>query len=377
MRPKIVIAGAGGIGRAVALILSNNSALLPDIYIGDLYKTSADSAVDWVGQSSAKISAFEMPEGELTEEMINIFENSDVLLDCLPGKEAPRMARYSRDHNMHYANLTEYVQETEEIKEISKGAKTGFVLQTGLAPGFINILAHRLYQEFQEKHKSERLERMTMKVGALSKHAPSPHFYAFTWSPIGVATEYVKDAIVVKDFETKMIPALSERELININGKLYEDNFTSGGAADLPQAFEGKIRNIDYKTLRYPGHYEWVKKAIKTLGKGDKANLLLDKMLGEIPAVEEDVVVIYSSVTGKDNRGVLRCIEKSYTIPPMVLGGQTLRAIQSTTAAPLCEIARLLLSGKWTGTVLQSQIETLEFLNGPYVSSVYGRYESE
>ena len=98
-------------------------------------------------------------------------------------------------------------------------------------------------------------------------------------------------------------------------------------------------------------------------------------MLENIPSVEDDVVVVYSSVQGKDQKGRLRRKERSYKIFPSVVGHKKLRAIQTTTAAPLCEIAYLLLTHKWKGVILQSQVPTLDFLNGPFVSSVYGVYE--
>ena len=84
---------------------------------------------------------------------------------------------------------------------------------------------------------------MSMKVGALTKHAVSPHFYGFTWSPVGVATEYLKDCMAIRDGEKVLLPALSEVETIIIDDVTYEDNLTSGGAADLPEAFAGKIKN--------------------------------------------------------------------------------------------------------------------------------------
>ena len=83
-------------------------------------------------------------------------------------------------------------------------------------------------------------------------------------------------------------------------------------------------------------------------------------------------MIVYASVKGKDHKGVLRAIEGSYRIEPMMVGTKKLRAIQSTTAAPLAEIARMLLTGKWSGPVFQSELDTAEFMNGPFVSAVYG-----
>ena len=212
-----------------------------------------------------------------------------------------------------------------------------------------------------------------MKVGALTKHARAPHFYGFTWSPIGVATEYLKPCVAVRNFEKVLLPALSERETIIIDGMTLEGNLTSGGAADLPDALSGRVRDLDYKTLRFPGHYQWVDNILSVTPEGeDRVKVLQAEMQGLIPMLEDDQVIVYASVQGKDENGVLRAMEASYRILPMKVGTKTLRAIQTTTAAPLAECARLLATGEWKGVVFQSQLDPESFINGPFVSMVYG-----
>lgn len=375
---NIIIGGAGGIGKAVALILAENNANDYNIYICDRYKEAADNAVKFVQEgltSTCNVIGFQMPESGTNAEFDEILAKGDIILDCLPGSQAPRMAKYALDNKMHYANLTEYVNETNQVVELSKGAETGFVLQTGLAPGFINVLAMKLFNDFCADFGVDKVEKIKMKVGALSEHALAPHFYAFTWSPIGVATEYIKEAIAVRDYEQTNIASLSETKGIIIDGDHYEENFTSGGAADLPDSLAGRVRELDYKTLRYPGHYKWAKNIIENVPAGEpKIEYLQKKMLDLIPNVEDDVVVIFATVTGKDKDGTLRAKEKSYRIYPSYVGKKKLRAIQTTTAAPLCECARMLLSGKWSGTVFQSQLDPDEFMSGPYVKSIYGDF---
>jgi len=377
IKGNIFIAGAGGIGRAAALLLETNPAMETKVILGDINKGQIVSAIDWISKAhgTTSVIGFDMSENS-NGELEKILDDCDVLLDCLPGSLAPQMAKYAIDHKLHYANLTEYVSETEQISDLAKNAETGFVLQTGLAPGYINVLALKLYQEFQDDHKTDILDSMHMKVGALSKHASSPHHYAFTWSPIGVATEYVKDAIVVRNNERHLFPALSGRGLITIDGTVYEDNFTSGGAANIPSTFASKITDIDYKTLRYPGHYKWVEQTLSQIPISEnRAKKLFDIMLNTIPVVDDDVVIIYASVTGKDENGFLRNYEKSIKIRPMKIGNAKLRAIQSTTAAALCEMAYYLIKSKTKGVIFQTDIDPDTFLNGPYVSSVYGSYE--
>ncbi len=378
MNAKIFIAGSGGIGQAAGLILAQYNFFPCTLYFGDISSDANQRAMDFVTKGvthECNVESVLMPSEGSTEELDSILRKCDIILDCLPGSQAPRIAGLARKHNCHYANLTEYVQETKDVIALSKDADTGFVLQTGLAPGFINVLAHRLYEEFRDEYGTEIVHSMHMKVGAISKNAPSPHYYAFTWSPIGVATEYLKDAEIVRNFKKMNVPALSGLERIIIDGDEYEDNFTSGGAADFPDAFAGKVKNLDYKTIRYPGHYEWVRSSLSTIiNNEDRIKALENIMLENIPSVEDDVVVIYASVEGKDQQNRLRRKERSYKIFPGLVGNRRLRAIQLTTAAPLCEVAHMLLKNKWKGTILQSQLQTLEFLNGPFVSAVYGKY---
>jgi saccharopine dehydrogenase-like NADP-dependent oxidoreductase len=379
MKPyNILIAGSGGIGKAAGLILACQQSFDCNIILGDRYDEAAQATAKFVNDNSESndASGFVLPSEGMSDVFKNQLEKADIILDCLPGSQAPRLAQYAHDNNCHYANLTEYVKETDEVTKIAKNSNKGFILQTGLAPGYINVIAHHLFKKFTDIHQVEKVDNIDMKVGALSRHARHPHYYAFTWSPIGVATEYIKDALVVENYETSSIPSLSRTEGLIIEGIQYEDDFTSGGAADLPVALAGKVKNLNYKTIRFPGHYEWARKVIKETPAGqDQITHLNDVMINEIPSVQEDVVIVFVSVKGKDNKGVLRAMEKSIHVYPSKVGKHTLRAIQTTTAAPLCEAAVMLLSGQYQGPVFQSQINTKSFLNGQFVSKVYGGIE--
>jgi len=284
------------------------------------------------------------------------------------------MARLALQHNMHYVNLTEYVRETEEIQSMAKNAGKAFLLQTGLAPGYINVLARVLFQRFCDSHGTQKADSIEMKVGALPHHAVPPHYYGFTWSPVGVATEYVEPASVIRDFKKQKQPALSEREELLIDGVRYEADLTSGGAADLPEHFEGIVKNLDYKTLRFPGHYAWIKKQQGLLSPGeDRIQALEKRMLRAVPHLEDDQIVIYAAVQGYGSDGILHRVEHARRIRPIQVGAHQLRAIQATTAAGMLQAADLLLDNSMSGVILQSQIDPAPFLAGEFVTPVYGR----
>jgi saccharopine dehydrogenase-like NADP-dependent oxidoreductase len=373
----IIIAGAGGIAEAVGLILMEWSTVAPTIFIGDRTHSKAQKVAQWIQEGTTKngsIQDFHLAENGLNEEMKAILSQGDIILDCLPGSQAPRIAQFAKDYNLHYANLTEYVAETEQIIALAKDAKTGFVLQTGLAPGYIDLLANGLFQQFCKDFEVDVVDKLEFKVGALTNNAVAPHYYGFTWSPVGVATEYIKDTIVLRDFKKKNQPSLSERATIMIDGITYEEDLTSGGAADLPDAVSGKVRSLDYKTLRHPGHYAWIQTQLDDLDNtADTIKCLQEKMEAIIPHVEDDQIVLYAAVEGKDASGILRRREIAKRIVPQIVGKHQLRAIQTTTAAPLAQAAQLLLESSLSGIILQSQIDPIAFLNGNYIVPVYGK----
>ena len=162
---RIAIVGAGGIGRAAALIILNDDELNAQVFLGDISQHNIDSARSWIakgGVNLTRLHHFIMPSDELGSDMKAAFESCEIVLDCLPGSQAPRIAEFAKTYHLHYVNLTEYVNETEKVKEIGAGASTGFILQTGLAPGYINILAHKLYLDFTGKFGVERVNKISM-----------------------------------------------------------------------------------------------------------------------------------------------------------------------------------------------------------------------
>lgn len=374
---NIIIAGAGGIAEAAGLLLMEWSEVPPTVFIGNRTLSKALKVARWIEEGTTKpctVKAFHLPAEGLTEEMKEILGQGDVLLDCLPGSLAPKIAGLAKDFHLHYANLTEYVAETTEITALAKDATTGFVLQTGLAPGYINILANLLFQQFCSDFEVDNADKLEFKVGALTSHAIAPHYYGFTWSPVGVATEYLKDTLVLRDFKKTRLPSLSERAAIIIDGITYEEDLTSGGAADLPDALAKKVGILDYKTLRYPGHYAWVDEQRSGLGNTREAIAALQqKMEALIPHIEDDKIILYAAVEGKDKEGTLYRREISKQILPQTVGRHQLRAIQIATAAPLLQSAQLLLESLSSGVVLQSQIDPKPFLNGNFIVPVYGK----
>lgn len=377
MNKRVFVAGSGGIGRAVGLLLRELGSMDVDLVLADISPFQTETAASFIcAASDARgcVDTLLLPRDGGSAALDKALASSDIVLDCLPGGLAPRAAGWALEHGLHYVNLTEYVAETKQILAMARDAQTGFALQAGLAPGFINVLGMQLFRRFCQRFGVDGADSLKMRVGALTRNAEAPHFYGFTWSPIGVATEYVKKAEVVRDFKKIECPSLEQVQTLLIDDMQYEEATTSGGAADLPEALAGKVRDLDYKTLRYPGHWAWARQQLAEIGDvPDRIDQLQARMLAQIPRMDDDVVIIYAAVEGPDKDGSRWRLDRAYRVYPETFAGRTLKAIQSTTAAGMAECARLLLTTDIKGPLLQSQLDPEDYMHGPYVSAVYGR----
>ena len=232
---------------------------------------------------------------------------------------------------MHYFDLTEDVEVTKHIKDLSKGASQAFVPQCGLAPGFISIVAHDLMTHF------DSVEIVKMRVGALPVNPNNVLKYSLTWSTDGLINEYGNTCYGIENGEAVPLLPLEGYETIGIDGLLYEAFNTSGGLGTLADTYAGKVRTMNYKTLRYPGHCEKIHLLMNDLKLNDDRETLKRVLEKAVPKTLQDVVIIYASVTGR-RQGEL--FEENYVkkIYPQTIAGKLWSAIQVTTACGICSV---------------------------------------
>ncbi len=120
----------------------------------------------------------------------------------------------------------------------------------GIAPGLACMVAA------WGVSRLDRVERVAIRVGGLPAHPKPPLKYKLVFSPRGLLNEYLEPAEVLRGGERVSIPSLTEVETVTFPepfGEL-EAFTTSGGASTLPRTLQGRVPDLDYKTLRYPGH---------------------------------------------------------------------------------------------------------------------------
>jgi saccharopine dehydrogenase-like NADP-dependent oxidoreductase len=258
---------------------------------------------------------------------------------------------------MHYFDLTEDVEVTRAVRATAEGASTAFVPQCGLAPGFISIAANELISHFDE------LRSIRMRVGALPQHPNNVLKYSLTWSTEGLINEYGNPCFAIADRRLVEAAPLEGLEEIEIDGTLYEAFNTSGGLGSLGETYGERCEQMNYKTIRYPGHCEQMRLLMNDLKLNHDRTTLKRILENAVPQTLQDVVIVYVAVSGRQD-GELR--EENYVnkIYPQEILGRLWSAIQVTTASGITAVVDLVLAKpeRFRGFVRQEQFGLPEVL---------------
>ncbi len=279
------------------------------------------------------------------------------VLSAAPYHLTVKVAEAARELGVHYLDLTEDVASTRRIRELANGASTAFIPQCGLAPGFISIVAAELARQFGS------LDSVRMRVGALPAYPSNALNYNLTWSTEGVINEYCEPCEAIVDGQVREVPALEEREEFALDGVQYEAFNTSGGLGTLCETLQGKVRTLNYRTIRYPGHAAIMKALLHDLRLKDRREVLKDILEQAVPATMQDVVIIFVTVAGW-RQGRLQQDSYARKVYSHVLAGKMRSAIQITTASSLCAMLDMLAAGSLpqAGFVKQEDVPLEAFL---------------
>ncbi len=327
---RVIVLGAGKIGGAIVDLLGAS---------GDWEVTVADRSPEFLSL---------IPEDRATRASVDVADPAELAaavagheyaISALPFFLNPQVARVCRDAGAHYFDLTEDVATTRTVREVADGARTAFVPQCGLAPGFISIAAYDLTRRF------DRLREVRMRVGALPEFPVDTLKYNLTWSTDGLINEYCNPCEAIRDGRMTEVLPLEGLESFSLDGVDYEAFNTSGGLGTLCETLEGKVDRLDYKTVRYPGHRDIMKTLLEDLRLRDRRDLLKDVLEQALPITHQDVVLIFVTVSGwRDARLTQETYAKK--VYARQVEGRVMSAIQLTTAGGVCAMVDMHSKGQ-------------------------------
>ncbi|MAZ67083.1 MAG: saccharopine dehydrogenase [Kangiellaceae bacterium] len=357
-RPKIAVIGVGKIGSAISKFLAHS---------GDYQVV----AVDINRQSLERIAHLANLETVCTKRL-DYAALAPHLSECVGMISAldfpfnPALAEVALQCGVSYFDLTEDRETGAAIRRTAEKARQGqiFMPHCGLAPGAIGILAHHVASAF------DSVESIHMRVGALPQFPTNKLMYNLTWSTEGLVNEYANPCEVIKQGKRIEVPALDGIEHFSLDGKDYEAFNTSGGLGSLCETWLGRCQELNYKTIRYPGHQYLMDFLINELQMGlpekrSQLKVLLDQ---SIPMTPQDVVIMFVNVTGEKD-GRFQQMNDSRKIYHHDLFDEHLGSIQITTSASVCAVVDMHCQGYFDGVsgfVKQEAIEWTDFVNNRF-----------
>jgi saccharopine dehydrogenase-like NADP-dependent oxidoreductase len=355
---RVLLLGAGKIGNAIAKLLGHSGDY--DVVVGDVDPAALERLAAVPNVKTLKLDV----------------ADPAALKAAMAGRQSV-VSACSFDANVKigdaalatgasYFDLTEDVATTRAIQGFAARAKPGqiFMPQCGLAPGFICIDAFHLTRGF------DKLDEVRMRVGALPKFPSNAMKYNLTWSTDGLINEYCNLCEAIHEGKKIDILPLEGLEHFSLDGMDYESFNTSGGLGTLCETLGGKLRMLNYKTVRYQGHRDLMAFLVNGLRLSERRPILKDILENAVPITLQDVVLIFCTVTGYRN-GYLTQVTDARKIYHREIFGEHWSAIQLTTSAGICAVLDLFANGKLPsqGFVKQEQVELDAFL-----ANRFGKY---
>lgn len=290
-------------------------------------------------------------------------EGKDVVVSALSYGYNVRVATAALEAGASYFDLTEDVATTRAVRLLAASAREGqvFVPQCGLAPGFVGIAGRAIAARL------ERVDALALRVGALPEHPTNALKYNLTWSTDGLINEYLNPCEVIELGERKLAPPLEGLEELSLDGVRYEAFHTSGGLGTLCETLEGSVRELSYKTIRYPGHRDLMRFLLHEMRLAERRELLRELLENAVPTTTQDVVIVLCEARGYRDGSYVQVtdVRKIYG---QAVDGRELGAIQLTTASGVCAMVDLFFEGKLapSGFVRQEDTSLADFLDNRF-----------
>jgi len=292
-----------------------------------------------------RVSVFQFGADQ-KEEICKLMAQVDGALSAVPYDYNFELTKWAIDNHCHLVDLggnNTMVEKQFSLDDKAQKKGVGIVPDCGLAPGMVSVVAMDLLEHLPEA------ETLQIRVGGLPVNPKTPLNYMLVFSVHGLTNEYIEPSVIIKNGKITEIPSMTGVENLSFSKPFdqLEAFYTSGGTSTLPMTFKGRLKNLDYKTIRYSGHCKLFK-AMMDLGftdekmftRGLTRRQIFEQLLIEPLTYEsEDVVLIRLTAKDQQKQLVYETIEYGDK-------NNALTAMMRTTAFPAAIILEMLVDGR-------------------------------
>jgi lysine 6-dehydrogenase len=345
---KAIVFGAGMMGSALAYDLAH-SENVESIVLADIDYERASRVAKNINPKVMPIKLNLNYIDQIIESMVGM----DVAIGAVSYNYNYLLTNAAIEIGIHFLDLggnNDVVKQQLLLNRVAADKDVCVLPNCGLAPGLVNILAVGGTEEF------DTIDSIHLRVGGLPQHPQPPLNYQIVFSAEGLINEYVEPTEVIRNGNIILVYSLQDVEEIIFPepyGALEAFN-TSGGISTLCHYLQGKVRELDYKTIRYKGHCEKFKILLDLgfasnepimIGNNVKtARELFTEMLEhKLDYKDTDVILLRAIITGSI-KGKTKTL--AYELIDLYDNKTKLSAMKRTTAFPTSIIAQMLANGE-------------------------------
>lgn len=266
---KVLVLGSGQMGKGAAYDLAKQDSV-EQIVLADIDLKCAEALAKEVGEKSVARKV----DAKKRTDLVKAFSEVDSVISAVSYTVNVLHTEVAIETGTHLCDLGGNkfnVEKQLKMNDHAKDAGVTVVPDCGLAPGMVSVLAREGIEYL------DRVESVKIRVGGLQQEPRPPLNYSLIFAVEGLINEYIEPCEALRDGKITIEDPLVGFEEITFPepfGKLEAFN-TSGGTSTLCQTYEGKVKDLDYKTIRYPGHGHkmW---CIMKLGLMDSEELNID-----------------------------------------------------------------------------------------------------
>ena len=333
----VTVVGAGRVGRAVAerlLACGRYEVRLADPHIRSMDLKKKEALSTWPLDTSA-----------YTDQLRQAIQGAQAVVCATPDFATPAVAALASQLGCHYLDFSETDPRQHGLYDLAQNAEGSFIPGCGLAPGLITAWA----SDCAERYGPDA--SITAYVGVLPFEPLNRLGYANLWGIDGLIAEYTRPCRVIRGGEIRQLLPLSELESLQINGRQFEAFNTAGSLDALLEPLQHRVRDLQFKTLRYPGHWDYMQFLLQDMGLSKRPNSLKSMLANALPQHHRDRVVMCMEVrTGPQNE--LQYRQVSQLTGQQVPEGDEFNAVTRLSADHVCAVLDLLMTQDLPGGLL-------------------------
>jgi saccharopine dehydrogenase-like NADP-dependent oxidoreductase len=239
---NVIVLGAGMVGTAMAIDMVKKHK----VTITDLSEVALEKA-------KQKCNKLEIQQLDVTNKtkLKNAIIGFDLVICAVPGFLGFETLRSIIETGKNVIDISFFSENSLELDVLAKEKNVTAIVDCGVAPGMDNIILGY----YDQKMKLTDFECL---VGGLPKQKKWPFCYKAPFSPVDVIEEYTRPARYVEHGQLVVRDPLTDCEYLEFDGVGTLESFNSDGLRSIIFTMP-HIQNMKEKTLRYPGHVEYVK----------------------------------------------------------------------------------------------------------------------